>query len=312
MSAKSEQLEQELGAADEVCASCGIAGVDDTKLKKCACNLVKYCSIKCQKEHRPQHKKLCKKRIAEMHDKKLFTQPDINHLGECPLCFLPLSFDPSKSPFMGCCSKTICNGCECANMKREDEAGLEHRCPFCREPLPESEEEYEKLVMERIKKNDPVAMTNMGKKHDREGDYGKALEYYTKAVELDDVSGKFCFGTLYYNGQGVEKDEKKGIRHLEEAAIDGHPQARGILAGYELENGRYERAARHFIINSNLGCNFSLQQVKDLFVGGIVSKEEYATALRGYQAAVDAAKSAEREAAEAFHKTREAARRKWG
>jgi hypothetical protein len=26
------------------CASCGIAPVDDVKLKKCACNLVKYCS----------------------------------------------------------------------------------------------------------------------------------------------------------------------------------------------------------------------------------------------------------------------------
>jgi hypothetical protein len=28
--------------ADEVCGSCGKAAVDDVKLKKCACNLVKY------------------------------------------------------------------------------------------------------------------------------------------------------------------------------------------------------------------------------------------------------------------------------
>jgi hypothetical protein len=53
--------EEEAVTADEVCASCGIAAVDDVTLKKCACDLVKYCSVACQKNHRPQHKKLCKK-----------------------------------------------------------------------------------------------------------------------------------------------------------------------------------------------------------------------------------------------------------
>ena len=37
--------------ADEVCANCGKAAVDNIKLKKCACNLVKYCSVVCQKNH---------------------------------------------------------------------------------------------------------------------------------------------------------------------------------------------------------------------------------------------------------------------
>ena len=34
-------------AADEACANCGKAAVDDVKLKKCACKLVKYCSVEC-------------------------------------------------------------------------------------------------------------------------------------------------------------------------------------------------------------------------------------------------------------------------
>src|SRR5210317_704665 len=96
------------GAADEtdeVCACCGVAAIDDVELKKCACDLVKYCSAACQKNHRPQHKKLCKKRLAEIRDRDLFEQPDESHLGECPICFLPLSLDPKKSMFMGCCSK---------------------------------------------------------------------------------------------------------------------------------------------------------------------------------------------------------------
>src|SRR5210317_2376406 len=89
----------------DLCASCGIAGVDDTKLKNCACNLVKYCSVDCQKNHRPKHKKLCKKRLAELHDDDLFTQPDISHMGECPICCLPLSIYPRKSTLNTCCSK---------------------------------------------------------------------------------------------------------------------------------------------------------------------------------------------------------------
>ena len=289
------------GAEDEVCASCGVAAVDDVTLKKCACNLVKYCGVDCQKIHRPQHKKACKKRLAEMHDDELFTQPDVSHMEECPICCLPLPLHPSKSTMMECCSKVICKGCFYANAKREREQGLEHRCAFCREQLPKnSGEEALKQVMERIKKNDPVAMTYMGNHHVREGDSTKAFEYWTKAAELGDVAAHACLGSLYGNGNGVEKDMKKAVYHWEEAVIGGHHDARGNLAIYEIKNGRPDRAAKHFIIAANLGCDISLQQVKGLFVQGVVSKEEHAAALRGYQAAIDAMKSAERDEAEAL------------
>ena len=102
-------------SADEVCASCGIAQVDDTKLKKCACNLVKYCGVDCQTNHRPQHKKACKKRLAELRDDRLFTQPDESHLGDCPICCLPLSIEREKSLLYSCCSNYICDGCAYAN-----------------------------------------------------------------------------------------------------------------------------------------------------------------------------------------------------
>ena len=55
-----------------LCASCGVAESDDIKLKDCsACHLVKYCSVKCQKDHRPKHKKECKKRATELKDELL-------------------------------------------------------------------------------------------------------------------------------------------------------------------------------------------------------------------------------------------------
>ena len=135
--------------ADEVCASCGVAAVDEIKLKDCdgGCDLVKYCSDNCQEIHRDQHEAACKKRKAELHNKQLFTQPDSSHFGECPICCLPLSFDPSKSPFMTCCSKTICKGCNHANQVREMAEGLEPRCAFCREPAPKSRDESNKRLI---------------------------------------------------------------------------------------------------------------------------------------------------------------------
>jgi disulfide oxidoreductase YuzD len=290
----------ELVGADEVCASCGTAAVDDVTLKKCACNLVKYCTVDCQKNHRSRHKKECKKRLTEMHDTKLFTQPDSSHLGECSICCLPLSTDAKKSTMMGCCCKIICNGCERANKMREREQGLEHRCAFCRNPSPKSDEEYDKHLMKRIKKNDPVAMSQMAKKHYKNGDYGKAFEYWTNAAELGDAEAHGGLGLMHEDGNGVEKDEKKAVYHWEEAAIKGHAQGRFCLAVHDMKSDRFERAAKHFIINANLGCERSLKVIKDLFVQGVVSKEKYAAALRGHQAAVDAAKSAERDDAEAF------------
>jgi len=142
---------------EEVCANCGKAAVDNIKLKICtACNLVKYCSVECQKNHRKQHKKACKKRAAEIRDNRLFTQPGECSFGECPLCCLPLPLDENIRRINSCCSKCICVGCVHANQKREMEQGLEQKCPYCREPVPKTDEDVNHNYMERVKVNDPV------------------------------------------------------------------------------------------------------------------------------------------------------------
>ncbi len=284
--------------ANEVCASCGKAAVDDVKLKKCSCTLVKYCSVECQKNHRPQHKKACKKRLAEIRDDRLFTQPDESHLGECPLCYLPLPIDQKKYGTFSCCCKRICRGCSYANQQREEEQGLEQRCPFCREPMPKTDEEIEQNLVKRVKTNDPAALFKTGSNCDDKGDYEGAFQYWTKAAALENMDAHFNLSLMYQKGKGVEKDEKKKNYHFEEAAIGGHPSARFNLGNHEFRNKRYERAVKHWIIAAKLGCNDALDSVKKLFSVGIVSKEDYAAALRGHQAAVDATKSKQREEAE--------------
>ena len=64
--------------------------------------------------------------------------------------------------------------------------------------------------------------------------YKSAFECWTKAAGLGDIDAHFCLSILYRKGEGVEKNEKKQIYHLDEAAIAGHPRAREIQSWMSL------------------------------------------------------------------------------
>ena len=281
------------------CASCGIAENDDTKLKKCtACYLVRYCSVKCQKEHRSEHKKECRKRAAELRDELLFKQPESSHIGDCPICSLPLPLDPQKSRMADCCSKVVCDGCYYANKAREFEGRLQQSCPFCRESTYKTDEEMEKQRMKRIEANDPVAMVQQGGLHIMKGEYQSAFEYWTKAAELGHAEAHYQLSVMYYNGHGVEKDERKEIYHLEKACISGHPGARYNLGCVEWNSGNKERGVKHFIIAATQGHDDAIEKLMKAFQKGYVEKEDLTAALRAHKAAVDATKSPQRDKAE--------------
>ena len=288
------------------CASCGIAEGDNVKLKKCnGCHLVRYCGVQCQKDHRSQHKRACKKRAAELRDELLFKQPESTHRGDCPICMIPLPLDETKSAIASCCSKIICTGCKYAHLEREFEKGLGSKCPFCRKPVPTTEEEWNKQNLKRVEANDPIALRSFALKHLKRGDYKGAFEYWTKAAKLGDELSHYQLSCVYSDGLGdVEKDEKKKVYHLEQAAIGGHPEARHNLARHEVIIGNTERGIKHFIIAAKLGFDVSLTNLKFAFEDGLISKEDFAAILRAHQAAVGATKSPQRELAD-----REAAER---
>jgi len=282
------------------CANCGIAGVDDVKLEECNdCDLVKYCSDKCQENHREQHEEECNKRKALLHDKKLFTQPDETHLGECHLCFLPLPIDQSKSGFYSCCSNYICMGCVYANRKSNINDPIEAQCcPFCRQPVSRGNKKDRKRLMKRVKANDPVAMKEMGGQCRVEGDYDAAFKYLSKSAELGHLDAHYRLGIMYWQGEGVEKNEEKTVYHWEKAAIGGHPYARHGLACIEERNGNIERSVEHFIIAANLGDEKSMEALWAEFKDGNITKEDLEATLRSHHAAIDATKSEQREEAE--------------
>ncbi len=281
------------------CASCGITEGDDVKLMKCtACKLARYCSVACQKEHRGKHKRECKKRAAEIRDEILFMQPESSHLGDCPICLLPLSIDGAKYTTTMCCFKVVCRGCALANDRREIRESLERKCPFCRHPLPKSQADIDLGIKKRAESNCPVALRWMGDVYYTKGDYGSAFQYYTKAAGLNNAQAHYELSHMYYDGRGVEKDTKMENYHLEEAAIGGHPEARynlGVNAG---KIGNIKRAVKHHIIAASLGDGDAVSVLKKGCRVGQISKEDFAAALRAHQAAIDATKSPQREVAD--------------
>ena len=284
------------------CANCGCGKGEEAvgDLKACtACKMVKYCNRDCQIAHRPQHKKACKKRAAELHDKKLFKQPPTHE--DCPICMLLLPSLYTGSRYRSCCGKRICNGCLHAVEKR-DRTGM---CPFCRTPGPRIDEEAVEQNKKRMEIGDAKAIRNLGISYSR-GEFGlpqdhaKALELWHRAAELGEATAYNNIGNAYLNGTGVERDEKKAVHYWELAAMGGNVKARHNLGIFEWRAGNMERALKHFMIAAGFGYTRSLEKIRLLFMNGDTTKEDYAKTLRAHQAFLDEIKSPQRDEAAAF------------
>ena len=202
-----------------------------------------------------------------------------------------------------CCGKVICSGCIYA-VARIDK---EKKCPFCRTPPPSSDEERIKRIMKRVEVGDAQAIYNLGclysyGRHGLSHDYIKALELYLRAGELGSAAAYNNIGVAYDSGEGVEKDEKKALHYCELAAMLGNVYAGHNLGLYEKKAGNTDRALKHFMSAVEYGCDKSLVYIKQFFMAGNATKDDYANALRSYQAYLDEVRSDQRDAAAAFYR----------
>ena len=157
----------------------------------------------------------------------------------------------------------------------------------------------------RIEVDDAEAIYNMGVcyskgLHGLPQDRAKALELWHRAAELGHEISYFSIGVAYDLGNGVGRDEKKAEYYYELAAMGGYAEARHNLGCFEEEAGNINRALKHFMISTGCGDNDSLENIKHLFRGGVATKDEYAKALRAYQANLVEIKSAQRDEAAAY------------
>ena len=282
-------------ATVNLCANCGKGEESVGDLKACtACKMVKYCNRDCQIAHRPQHKKECKKRAAELYEEALFRDPPPPE--DCPICMLPLPLDAEKYFFKLCCGKVLCFGCIVSMTIEETRKGKkkEHLCPYCRSPhSDEGQVEQYKNLME---KGNAMAFFESGCYYARgtngmRQDWVKANELWLKAGELGSAEAYLNLGNSYYHVRGVEIDKKKAKHFYELSAMAGNAQARHQLGTLEGQAGNLQRAKKHYILAARAGYTPSLDSVKQGFMAGLITKHEYENTLRAHQKRRDELKS---------------------
>jgi len=302
------------GAADSiaVCANCGKEGDDVNNICN-KCEKVKYCNAVCKKVHKKKHKKQCEEyqrlavekhneelRIAaELHDEKLFKQPPPKEV--CPICFLRIPSLTTGYRHMSCCGQVLCNGCCYAPVYDNQGNKVDNeKCPFCRIPWHDTDEEQIKRLQKRIEANDNIAIGKQGNYY-QDGtfgfpqDYTKAFELLHRAGELGNARAYSSIGNAYYFGEGVRKDEKKATYYYELAAIRGVVLARYNLGQTEKRSGNMHRALKHYMIAVRDGGADSLTAIQRLYSNGYATKDDYAKALQSYQTYLGEIKSDQRD-----------------
>ncbi|EJK49043.1 hypothetical protein THAOC_32119, partial [Thalassiosira oceanica] len=220
----------------------------------------------------------------------------------CPICTLmPIPFPMSEhSLTMACCMKSVCHGCAMTAQKR----GMLD-CAFCRTPFPDNDADTLAMVQARVQKKDPDAILFLGRKYffgdlGLQKDMRRAVELWTEAAELGSIDALFSLGNAYDEGDGVQQDKPKAAQFWTKAAMQGHALGRYNLGNHEGKKGNYDRALKHYLISAKMGHKRSLETIKEFFMAGLATKEQYAEALKGYQIAVEEMKSHDRDKARAY------------
>lgn len=80
---------------------------------------------------------------------------------------------------------------------------------------------------------DPYCMSFMGDFCQNDKEYKKAIEWYENAIKKNSVIAMYSLGKMYFNGIGVDKDEQKG-KKLVNQAVSYTRQHVEELEGFEL------------------------------------------------------------------------------
>ena len=159
-------------------------------------------------------------------------------------------------------------------------------------------------MKKRVEADDAMAIYTLGCLYEL-GEMGcpqnirKANKLWLRAGELGHAMACHNLAYACHNGEGVKCDVKKAKYYYELGAMGGHVSARHNLGILEENAGNFDRAVKHYMIAAGAGCDESLNEIKDCYLNGHATKDDFEKALRTHKNAKDEMKSEQREAAAA-------------
>ena len=116
--------------------------------------------------------------------------------------------------------------------------------------------------------------------------------------------GYFLLARAYLCGEGVFVDNEKAVQYMGLAAIGGHVLARCCLGKVVVVDGRVQRALEHFKIAARAGWEKgALDEMKQLYMEGHATKDDYRESLLAFQKANSEMKSEQRDIRQAQRKS---------
>ena len=279
-----------------VCTNCGRSSDGAggfVKLKNCtACRLVKYCGVECQKAHRKQHKKACKRRAAELKDETsnrvlplTGTQVRIAPMKACGACereFPEASYSGEqwgRRQSIRRCEECVAGDNQLVLMKKGRERSEEDECPICKLllPLDLTHAMFQACCTKLVCNGCVLAARKRGMMRNcpfcrtPTPDEYQFLAMVQKRVDAGDPCAMWHLGSAHEQGHyaeyGAEKDVARAVELYERAAELGIKEAHfslGVMydqgAGVDKDTAKairhYEAAAMRGHVNArfHVGC----------------------------------------------------------
>ena len=303
------------GTPTKYCSWCGKESDTHKKCRNCKC--VWYCDKDCQNRHWKEHKKECK-RIKKELDKRggkldLGTELDVGPLGkvppreECPICMRVLPIHRSLKAHSTCCGKIVCGGCDFQHQSKNREENVKRAqkkqprvqptCAFCREPVPDTNEEVLARQLKRVELKDPHALCNLAVNY-RDGgpgvpvDQAKCIDLLRQSAGLGCQDAQYQLGSYHNSGEmGLEQNKEEVMKYWKKAAEGGHVHARHNVGILNLREGDHVAAMRHLRLSASGGYQQSMCRLINRFDDGLLHHADLAETIQAYYLARDEMKS---------------------
>jgi TPR repeat protein len=141
-----------------------------------------------------------------------------------------------------------------------------------------------------------LAQAKLGYIYDQSNDDEKAVLWYREAAQQNHPDGEFGLGEMYAKGEGVDQDFEIAVEMYMRAAVNGHAQARRVLAN-AYEHGALGRevsraeALRWLTLAANSGDINAMQRMASLYADGGLGVTPDPAQAEQWQARIEAAQA---------------------